>query len=175
MECPTLKNPELGGPAAPVPAASLCPVLSSQSPPSSSPRMLQHWGAALSVQRHHWGLAKEVRAENVSGGRGRCLCARRGVCASACASQPQYHTVPASTLCHIYFLSTGCVSGMHPFSVHLCSLLSHFLVHIHVFPNPLSCFCCQPTPIHLQNPLWAAPPSGRPRGCQYTRGQSGAG
>lgn len=97
-----------------------------------------------------------------------------GVCASACASQPASHTVPASTLCHIYFLSTGCVSGMHPFSVHLCSLLS-VLVHTSTFSPTRELFLLPANSYSPAEPSVGCPSSGRPRGCQYTRGQSGAG
>ena len=77
VECPTLKNPELGGPAAPVPAASLSPSpLFSVTPPQQLPKDAQHWGAALGDAEVPLGVGrKEVRAENVSEGRGgSCAC-----------------------------------------------------------------------------------------------------
>ena len=67
-----------------------------------------------------------------------------GVCAGACAS------------CCAYFLSASCESGVRPCSVRLYS--SPFCGAHPRFPQPVSCFLGQPTPIRLQNPLRAAPP-----------------
>ena len=73
-----------------------------------------------------------------------------------CAPRPAPDAVPACTSCCVYFLSTSCESGVHPCSVRLYSF--PFCGTHPRFPQPVSCFLGQPTPIRLQNPLRAAPP-----------------
>lgn len=127
------------------------PVLSSQSPPSSSPRTLGTGGAALGDAEAPLGVGrKEVKAESVSGG------GEVPVCTRVCAPRPTPDADPARSSCCVYFLSTSCESGVHPCSVRLYS--SPFCGTRPRFPQPVSCFLGQPTPIRLQNPLRAAPP-----------------
>lgn len=151
MECPTLKNPELGVPASPPPAASLSPSPLFSVTPSSSPRTLGTGGAALGDAEAPLGVGrKEVKAESVSGG------GEVPVCTRVCAPRPAPDADPARSSCCVYFLSTSCESGVHPCSVRLYS--SPFCGTRPRFPQPVSCFLGQPTPICLQNPLRAAPP-----------------
>lgn len=136
VECPTLKNPELGGPAAPVPAASLSPSpLFSVTPPAAPQGCSALGGSPGRCRGTTGGWQKGSQSRECVGGKGRCLCARRSVCLSlrlpACVSHcPCQHLVP-------YLLSEHrlCVRHAPVFCPPVLTPLRSS-AHIHVFPNP---------------------------------------
>lgn len=154
------------------------PVLSSQSPPQQLPKDAQHRGRSPGRCRGTtggWQEGSESReCVGVGGGKGSGS-VHAGVCLSL-RPQPASHAVPTGTLFHIYFLSTYCASGMGPFSVLLCSLLS-VLEHTSTFSPTRELFPLPANSYSPAEPSVGCPSSGShtPRCCQYTRGQSGAG